>query len=141
MAKKRASGKLRGTDAGGQPYDLSNTEDYRKALQAKTYFANTRAERRVASRNLQDFRANAQSPVRTNLKITTSLPDKSQTVERSRASIAMGPVKGDKLSGRTTDAGTRSILDGMKNFMKSGAQGAFKGRLGGGGGGRPGTRL
>ena len=43
----------------------------------------------------------------------------------------------DKISGRTTDAGTRSILDGMKNFMKSG----FRGGIRGGGGGRPDTRL
>jgi hypothetical protein len=47
----------------------------------------------------------------------------------------------DYLSGRTTDAGTRSILDGMKNFMKSSARGALKGGIRGGGGGRPGTRL
>ena len=118
MAKKRATRKPSGTDAGGQPYDLSSTEDYRKALQAKIYFANTRAERRVASRNLQDFRANAKSPVRTNLKITTSLPDKSQIIERSRPSIPMGPAKSDKLSGRTVEAGTRSLREGMRSWMR-----------------------
>jgi hypothetical protein len=45
------------------------------------------------------------------------------------------------LRGRTTEAGTKSTLDGMKNFMRSGARGAFRGGIRGGGGGRPGTRL
>jgi hypothetical protein len=46
----------------------------------------------------------------------------------------------DKLSGRTPDAGTKSLLQGMKSFMRSSAKTAFKG-VGRGGGGRHGTRL
>jgi len=46
----------------------------------------------------------------------------------------------DKLSGRTVDSGTRSVLEGLRSFIRSGAKTAFKG-VGGGGGGRPGTRL
>ena len=119
MAKKRASGKRQGTDAGGQPYDLSNTEDYRKALHGLLYFANTKAERRVARRQLQDFRANENSPVRMNLnKIGTYLPDKSQIIERSRPSIAMGAAKGDPLAGRTVEAGTRSLREGLRAWMR-----------------------
>lgn len=81
-------------------------------------------------------RATAKTPA---MKITGNSPPRQVIVP---VKDAFGnPVKSDSLRGRTTDAGTRSILDGMKNFMKSGAQGAFKGRLGGGSGGRPGTRL
>jgi hypothetical protein len=47
----------------------------------------------------------------------------------------------DKLSGRTSEFGTRSLLDGMKSFMRSSAKTAFKGVGRGGGGGRHGTRL
>jgi len=46
----------------------------------------------------------------------------------------------DSLSGRTPDAGTKSLLQGMKSFMRSSAKTAFKG-VGRSGGGRPGTRL
>jgi hypothetical protein len=65
---------------------------------------------------------------------------KNQAKYPSPGVTAMGKAP-DKISGRTTDAGTRSILDGMKNFMKSGTRGAFRGGIRGGGGGRPGTRL
>ena len=44
---------------------------------------------------------------------------KNQAKYPSRGVIAMGPAKSpDKLSGRTVEAGTRSLLEGMRSWMR-----------------------
>jgi hypothetical protein len=45
---------------------------------------------------------------------------KNQAKYPSRGVMAMGPAKGDKLSGRTAEFGTRSLLEGMKSWMRGG---------------------
>ena len=45
---------------------------------------------------------------------------KNQVKYPSRGVIPMGPVKGDALSGRTPDSGTRSLLEGFKAFIRGG---------------------
>jgi hypothetical protein len=50
---------------------------------------------------------------------------KNQVKYPSRGVVAMGAAKPDSLSGRTVEAGTRSLLQGMKSYMVD--------RFGGGG--------
>lgn len=43
---------------------------------------------------------------------------KNQAKYPSRGVIAMGPAKGDKLSGRTVEYGTRSLREGLRSWMR-----------------------
>ena len=138
--KKNTSRKPRGTDAGGQPIDLSNTDqlvrEFQRKVMAETSqrlismdkgyltedpkkdwskvkkygnanmkaeqlrFSRAKAQYKVASRNVSDFYKNYRGPSK---------------------SIAMPAAKApDKLSGRTADFGTRSLLEGMKSWMRGG---------------------
>jgi len=107
MAKKRASRKPRGTDSGGQPIDLGS--NYRNQVSAEEYNrwvrsqdidlstgAINRKDTRVAAANMRDMTKNAP------LNKTFALP------------------KADSLSGRTVEFGTRSMLEGIKGWVRGG---------------------
>ena len=125
MAKKRASGKRRGTDAGGQPIDLTSRGDYmdqvdrmfdarfsrikasarHQSSSAQMY----RRDERVALRNIKDFQRNAPTPRAAS--DVSGVPGK-------KGPFAMGSAKGDTLSGRTVEAGTRSMREGLRAWVR-----------------------
>ena len=126
MAKRRATRKPRGTDAGGQPLDLSNRGQYmdqvdrmvdsmnsaRKAAE-RNQSASARLDRRdarVALRNVTDFQRNAPTP-----RAWSDV----RGVAGPKGPFPMGKAP-DKLSGRTVDFGTRSMLEGIKGWMRGG---------------------
>ena len=125
MAKKRATRKPRGTDAGGQPLDLSSRSQYMDQVDRMVDSSNSarkaaernqpasarldRREVRVAARNVRDFQRNAPTP--------RSASD-IRGVASNKGPFSMGPAKGDKLSGRTVEAGTRSLREGMRSWMR-----------------------
>ena len=132
MAKKRASAKPKGLDADNRVIDLGKYSSFIAAEEKRLQYGHfgtrsktdqptklQRQEVRVASRNLTELSLHG--------------PESKKYIGKP---IPL-PSSSSSLAGRTTDAGTKSLLDGMKNFMKSG----FKGGIRGGGGGRLGTRL
>lgn len=97
MAAKKKSGKMRGNDGMGNPLDTNKPMDYKKVLlDARTTVVGSR-EYKQAMRNMADFTKN---PI-------------------NKGRIALGPVK-DPMSGRTVEAGTRSMVEGQRNFMRGG---------------------
>jgi hypothetical protein len=121
MAKKRASSKPRGTDAGGNPIDLSSNSQYQAEMRR---FNNAKTERdkllypypnraasqqaKVAARNILDFDKNYFPS------------DKSQKSGRNIEPRTFAMPKADTLSGRTVEFGTRSVLEGIKSWMRGG---------------------
>lgn len=117
MAKKRASAKPKGLDADNRVIDLGKYDSYIAAEEKRLAYGHfgrsgmsnkstlfQRQEMKVASRNLQDMVR--QGPeVRTNYGKPIALP---------------AATASDKLSGRTPEFGTRSLLEGMKSFMRGG---------------------
>lgn len=126
MAKKRASGKRRGTDAGGQPIDLSKDalESYwsQRDRAGKAVESGNRAELAQARRNQSDLMKNRGV-------IATHSPSQGYRLEKNAPMYLPMPAAkaSDKLSGRTAEFGTRSLLEGMKSWMRGG--GGF--RIGG----------
>lgn len=120
MAKKRASRKPRGTDAGGQPLDLSNRGQYFDQVDRMFDARNSgsRAEQRVASRNVTDFQRNAPFP---------RSADYIRGVAHSKGPFSMGPAK-SPISGRTVEFGTRSMLQGLRNWIAGGGGSRLTGR-------------
>ena len=98
MAAKKKSGKTRGTDESGKVLDTNSNADWQKI---KSNFIakwdSKTPSTRQESRNIRDFARN--------------LP-------RSQP-IPVGRVK-DQMSGRTVEAGTRSMLEGQRGFMRGG---------------------
>ena len=68
------------------------------------------------------------------------ISNEAQYSEGEMSKALRAKMAADRMAGRTVESGTRSMLDGMKSFMRSSAKTAFKG-VGRGGGGRHGTRL
>lgn len=130
MAKRRATRKPRGTDAGGQPLDLSSRSQYMDQVDRMVDSSNSariaaernqlasarldRREVRVAARNVRDFQRNAPTP--------RSASD-IRGVAGPKGPFSMGKAP-DKLSGRTVDFGTRSMLEGIKGWMRAGGGGS-----------------
>jgi hypothetical protein len=148
MAKKRASGKPKGLDDLGQPIDLKKDAGYsynraRETASRLTDEFDRMRKPTVADRfeYMSDIKRNARNAKDIKLNKAT---ERSGAGFGSRRDKYVQPIQlgkaPDKLSGRTPDAGTKSLLEGMKSFIRSGAKTAFKG-VGRSGGGRPGTRL
>jgi len=128
MAKKRASSKPRGTDAGGNPIDLSSNSQYQAEMRrfndAKTEgrllypYPNRAASQqaKVAARNILDFDKNYFPS------------DKSQKSGRNIEPRTFAMPKSDKLSGRTVEFGTRSMLEGIKGWMRGGGGSRLSGK-------------
>jgi hypothetical protein len=128
MAKKRASRKPSGTDASGQPLDLTSRGAYMDQLDRwfdesnrridaqernkPASVSSARRDERVAGRNVREFQRNAPRA-----RAASDIPGE----PGKKGPFAMGPAKApDKLSGRTAEFGTRSLLEGMKSFMRGG---------------------
>ena len=114
MAKKRASRKPRGTDAGGQPLDLSSRSEYMDQVERMfdSRNRNLKREVQVAARNVRDFQRNAPTP--------RSASD-IRGVAGNKGPFSMPAAKTpDKLSGRTVEFGTRSTLEGLKSWIRGG---------------------
>ena len=165
MAKKRATRKPKGLDDTGRIIDLSDPYTFPGTHRTKdapsTYGGPmsqgakaplqgqadpNRSATGRAYETYQQYRSSTDSYERSErIRALKNMQDLARNVNAASPSGQKGPFAmgkaPDSLSGRTPDAGTRSLLQGMKNFMKSGARGAFLGGIRGGGGGRPGTRL
>ena len=116
MAKKRASGKRRGTDAGGQPIDLSKDalESYwsQRDRARKAVESGNRAELVQARRNQRDLMNNRGV-------IATNSPSQGNRLEKNAPMyLPMPAAKGDTLSGRTVEAGTRSMREGLRAWVR-----------------------
>jgi len=126
MAKKRATRKPRGTDAGGQPLDLSSRSQYMDQVDRMVDSSNSariaaernqptsarldRREVRVAARNVRDFQRNAPTP--------RSASD-IRGVAGNKGPFSMGAAK-NPIAGRTVEYGTRSMLQGLRNWITGG---------------------
>jgi hypothetical protein len=121
MAAKKKSGKTRGKDSGGQTFDLDNTAQYKAEVdryfdaradrlraqkQTQTQIPRSAAER-TSFRNVVDYNRNWRS-------------NNNARGIQEKGPFSMGPAKPDKLSGRTVEFGTRSMLEGMRGFMRGG---------------------
>ena len=134
MAKKRATRKPRGTDADGQPLDLSSRGQYMDQVDRMVDSSNSaikaaernqlasarsyRREVRVAARNVRDFQRNAPTP--------RSASD-IRGVASNKGPFSMGAAK-SPISGRTVEYGTRSMLQGLRNWIAGGGGSRLTGR-------------
>ena len=127
MAKKRASAKPKGLDDSGKPIDLkqdaANTIKNARATADRLEAEFSRIKKPNALdrfeyksdikrnlRNVQDIKLN-----KTTFNAGKGLQTKSPTAIPMPAATAL-----DKISGRTPEFGTRSLLEGMKSFMRGG---------------------
>lgn len=125
MAKKSANGKRRGTDASGQPIDLSK-DAAQTAINARQEAWRLEAEfSRIKRPSAQD-RFEYMSDIKRNLRNVQDIKLNNTTFNagrglqtKSSTAIPMGKAP-DKLSGRTADFGSRSLLEGMKSWMRGG---------------------
>ena len=128
MAKKSASSKRKGLDDYGQPIDLKKDAgySYNRAQETANRLQNelgriknpTKADRfeymsdiKRNIRNAQDIKLN-QTTERTPMVVGSRRSTISQPIPMGKAP--------DKLSGRTADFGSRSLLEGMKSWMRGG---------------------
>jgi hypothetical protein len=63
-----------------------------------------RQDRRVALRNMKDLAKNVNAA----------------SASGQKGPFAMGPAKGNQMSGRTVEFGTRSMLEAVRGFMRGG---------------------
>ena len=148
MAKKRASRKPRGTDAGGQPIDLSDpkqlVKEYQRKVMAETaqrlismdkgYLTQdpkkdwSKAEKygnaNMRAEQLRFSRAKAQYKV-----ASRNISDAYKNYRGPSKSIALPAAKTpDTLSGRTVEYGTRSMLKGLRSWITGGGGSILRGR-------------
>jgi len=115
MAKNRASRKPRGTDSSGQPIDLGS--NYRNQVSAEEYNRWVRSQDidlSTGAINRKDTRVAA-----ANMRDMTKNPPWNKTVALPKA---------DSLAGRTVEAGTSSMLKGLRSWITGGGGSILRGR-------------
>jgi hypothetical protein len=114
MAKKRANGKRRGLDDFGQPIDL------RKDAATSFNDAQYSAMRAAAREDVAEYKRNKRNMQDILRAKTTQQGSMGGRINTPAKSIPMPSVKANPMSGRTVEAGTRSMLEGMRRFMAGG---------------------
>ena len=133
MAKRSANGKRRGTDASGQPIDLSK-DAAQTAINARQEAWRLEAEfSRIKRPSAQD-RFEYMSDIKRNLRNAQDIKLNKTTINVGRGlqtkpstPIPMGKAS-DTLSGRTVESGTRSLLQGLKGWIRGGGGSRLTGR-------------
>jgi len=129
MAKKRATGKRRGLDDYGQPVDLSKdaARSYERAKESASRLSDelskirkpTSADRFEYMSDIKRNARNASDILRNKTTMRSGAGFGSRTNKITQP-IPLPPAKNNPLAGRTAEFGTRSLLEGMKSFMRGG---------------------
>lgn len=114
MGKNRATGKRRGLDDFGQPIDLR--KDAATSFSDAKYSAMKAASRGDSAGYARNKR-NMTDILRAG---TTQQASMGGRVNTPAKAISMPAVKNNPMTGRTVEGGTRSMLEGMKSFMRGG---------------------
>ena len=125
MAKMRASGKRRGTDAGGEPIDLKK-DAAKTAINARQEAWRLESEFSRIKRPTAQDRFDYMSDIKRNLRNVQDIKLNKTTFNagkglqtKSSTAIPMPAVRvPDKLAGRTVEAGTRSLREGLRAWMR-----------------------
>ena len=136
MAKNRASGKRKGLDDYGQPIDLK--KDAAKSLEQARMTAGRVQDEFNRIRNpttadrfeyMSDIKRNLRNAQDIKLNKTTERTGYWPNSRRDKISqpIPMGKAP-DVLSGRTVESGTRSLLQGLKGWIRGGGGSRLTGR-------------
>jgi hypothetical protein len=129
MRKKSTTGKRKGLDDYGQPVDLKKDAAY-SYMRAKSTASSVRSEFEMIRKPTTADRYEYMSTIKSNERNARDIL-RNQTTVRSGAGfgsrtnkitqpIALPAAKNNPLAGRTVEGGTRSMLEGMKSFMRGG---------------------
>jgi hypothetical protein len=122
MAKKRATGKRRGLDDFGQPIDLR--KDAATSFSDAKYSAMKAASRGDSAGYARNKR-NMTDILRAG---TTQQASMGGRVNTPAKAIPMPAVKNSPMAGRTVEAGTRSMLQGLRSWIRGGGGSILRGR-------------
>ena len=123
MAKKRASRKPRGTDSSGQPLDLSDysqrAQEQRRWMNAAQSYTDSinRGYKGIAKLDMRDMKLGLRNST-----------DYNRNAPLKKGPFPMGPAKANPMAGRTVEAGTRSMLQGLRSWIRGGGGNRLTGR-------------
>jgi hypothetical protein len=134
MAKKRASGKRKGLDDYGQPVDLSKdaAKSYRHAWDSRVRLGDELSRiRKPTAADRHEYMAEIKrhDRNRADIKLNKTTFNRGRGLEnRVTQPISLPPAKSNPLAGRTAEFGTRSVLEGMRSFMRGGGGSRLSGK-------------
>jgi hypothetical protein len=120
MAKKRATGKRRGLDDFGQPIDLRKD--------AATSFSDAKysAMRAAAREDVAEYKRNKRNMQDILRAKTTQQGSMGGRINTRAKAIPMPAVKNNPMTGRTVEAGTRSMLQGLRSWIRGSGGGSIR---------------